>query len=280
MPAEATGGFWFAQSRRWTGDGAVARWYGIHIDIEEQRRAQQSLADAQKEQSRISHLLSMAEMAASIAHELNQPLTAVVTHAYACREWLREDALNIPKASATAEKIVQESTRASAVVSRVRALFRKEAQTRELTDMNGLIRGVVRLLRDEAIRRDVSIRLMLADQLPKLKVDPVQIQQVLLNLAMNAMDAMAGISGPRELTIRSCQKNMDEALISIEDHGPGIAEDISMRIFEPFFTTKPNGTGMGLAICRSIVELHDGRIWAENGPGGGAVFHFTVRTQA
>ena len=188
------------------GDGAVARWYGIHIDIEEQRRAQQSLAEAQEEQSRISHLLSMAEMAASIAHELNQPLTAVVTHAYACREWLREDGLNIAKASATAEKIVQESTRASAVVSRVRALFRKEAQTRESTDMNGLIRGAVRLLRDEAIRRDVSIRLMLADQLPKLNVDPVQIQQVLLNLAMNAMDAMAGISGQRELTIRSLQK--------------------------------------------------------------------------
>ncbi len=263
-----------------TGDGEIARWYGIHIDIEEQRRAQLSLAAAQEEQSRISHLLSMAEMAASIAHELNQPLTAVVTHAYACREWLREDALNIPKASSTAEKIVQESTRASDVVSRVRALFRKEAQTRTLTDINALIRSVARLLRDEAIRRDVSIRLMLADPLPKLKVDPVQIQQVLLNLAMNAMDAMAGIPGPRELTIGSCQKNMDEALISIEDHGPGIAEDLAKRIFEPFFTTKPDGTGMGLAICRSIVEMHDGRIWAENGRGGGTVFHFTVRTQA
>ncbi|MGA7343214.1 MAG: ATP-binding protein [Terracidiphilus sp.] len=262
------------------GDGAVARWYGIHIDIEEQRQAQQSLADAQEEQSRISHLLSLAEMAASIAHELNQPLTAVVTHAYACREWLREDGLNIVKASATADKIVQESTRASAVVSRVRALFRKEAQTRESTDMNGLIRGAVRLLRDETIRRNVSIRLVLADQMPRLKVDPIQIQQVLLNLAMNAMDAMAGISGPRELTIRSCPKNPDEAMISIEDHGPGIAEDISKRIFEPFFTTKPNGTGMGLAICRSIIEMHDGRLWVESVPDGGAAFQFTVRAQA
>ena len=262
------------------GDGSVARWYGIHIDIEEQRRAQQSLAEAQEEQSRISHLLSLAEMAASIAHELNQPLTAVVTHAYACREWLRENGVNIPKASATAEKIVQESTRASAVVSRVRALFRKEAHTREPSDMNALVRNAVRLLRDEAIRRDVSMRLVLADELPQLKIDPIQIQQVLLNLAMNAMDAMVGASGPRELTIRSCQKNVDEALISIEDHGPGIAEDIAKRIFEPFFTTKANGTGMGLAICRSIIEMHDGRIWAENGPNGGAVFHFTVRTQA
>jgi PAS domain S-box-containing protein len=262
------------------GDGSVARWYGIHIDIEEQRRAQQSLAEAQEEQARISHLLSLAEMAASIAHELNQPLTAVVSHAYACREWLRENSVNIPKASATAEKIVQESTRASAVVSRVRALFRKEAQTREATDMNGLVRSAVRLLRDEAIRRDISIRLMLADELPQLKIDPVQIQQVLLNLALNAMDAMAWVPGARELTITSLEKSKDEALISIEDHGPGIAEDIAKRIFEPFFTTKPNGAGMGLAICRSIVELHDGRIWTENSPNGGAVFYFTVRTQA
>jgi PAS domain S-box-containing protein len=262
------------------GDGAVARWYGIHIDIEEQRLAQRSLAEAQEEQSRVSHLLSMAEMAASIAHELNQPLTAVVTHAYACREWLREDGPNIAKASATAEKIVQESTRASAVVSRVRALFRKEAQTRETTDINRLIRGAVRLLRDEAIRRDLSIRLMLADPLPALKVDPIQIQQVLLNLAMNGMDATTGIPGPRELIIRSRQKSVDEAWISIEDQGPGIGEDTLTRIFEPFFTTKPNGAGMGLAICRSIVEMHDGRLWAENRPDGGAIFHFTVRTQA
>jgi PAS domain S-box-containing protein len=261
-------------------DGSVARWYGIHIDIEEQRLAQQSLAEAQEEQSRVSHLLSMAEMAASIAHELNQPLTAVVTHAYACREWLREDGPNIAKASATAEKIVQESTRASAVVSRVRALFRKEAQTRETTDINGLIRAAMRLLRDEAIRRDLSIRLILADSLPKLDVDPVQIQQVLMNLVMNAMDAMAANTGQRELTIRSRQTNNDEAWISIEDHGPGIPEETLTRIFDPFFTTKPNGAGMGLAICRSIVEMHDGRLWTENGLEGGAVFHFTVRTQA
>lgn len=260
-------------------DGVVARWYGIHIDIEEQRLAQQSLADAQKEQSRVSHLLSMAEMAASIAHELNQPLTAVMTHAYACREWLREDSPNIPKASMTAEKIVQESTRASAVLSRVRAIFRKEANMRKSTDMNRLIRDVLRLLRDEAIKRDVSIRLMLADESPKLIVDSVQIQQVLLNLTMNAMEAMAEISSPRELTVRSLRKSNDEILISIEDRGPGIAKEISHRMFDPFFTTKPNGTGMGLAICRSIIELHDGRIWAESTPTGGTVFHFTVRTQ-
>ncbi|MGB7549423.1 MAG: ATP-binding protein [Terracidiphilus sp.] len=261
-------------------DGRIARWYGIHIDIEQRRRAQQNLLLAQDDLARLLRTMSMAEMAASIAHELNQPLTAVMTHAYACREWLRSEPANLEKASATAEKIVQESTRASSVVSRVRALFRKEAQLREPADINMLIRELTRLLRDEAIRRDVSIRLLLANDLPRLEMDPVQIQQVLLNLAMNAMDAMAQVRGPRELTIRSEQRGPAEILVAVEDHGPGIAPEIAARIFEPFFSTKPQGTGMGLAICRSIVEAHDGRLWAANSKRGGATFQFTVRAQS
>lgn len=258
----------------------IARWYGIHIDIEEQRRAQQSLTLAQDRLSQLSHTLSMAEMAASIAHELNQPLTAVITHAYACRAWLRAEPANLVKASATAEKIVQESTRASAVVSRVRALFRKDEQLRESTDINHLIHELVRLLRDEAIRREVVIRLALAGNLPRLEIDPVQIQQVMLNLATNAMDAMMQSPGPRELTIRSKKHADDEVLVTVEDHGPGVAAEIAGRIFDPFFSTKPQGTGMGLAICRSIVEAHDGKLWVSDGAHGGAVFQFTVKAQA
>lgn len=260
-------------------DGTVARWYGIHIDIEEQHRAQQDLVAAQEHLSRLSHTLGMAEMAASIAHELNQPLTAVVTHAYACREWLRTRPANLDKASATADKIVQESTRASAVVSRVRALFRKDDQVRESTDINLLIREFARLLRDEAIRREVSITLLLSDGLPHLEVDPIQIQQVLLNLAMNGMEAMAQSAAPHEMTIRTEQHGEREVLVTVEDRGPGIAEELVPRIFEPFFSTKTGGTGMGLAICRSIVEMHDGRLWAGNSQHGGAVFQFTIRTQ-
>lgn len=260
--------------------GEIARWYGIHIDIEEQRRTQQNLLLAQDDLSRLSRTLIMAEMAASIAHELNQPLTAVVTHAYACREWLRSNPANLEKASATAEKIVQESTRASVVVSRVRALFRKDAQIRESTDINVLIQDLVRLLRDEAIRRDVSIRLVLANDLPKMRMDPVQIQQVLLNLALNGMDAMKQISRPRELIIRSKKYEEGQILVAVEDHGVGIATEVAARMFEPFFTTKPAGTGMGLAICRSIIEAHDGRLWAENSPRGGAIIQFTVRAQS
>ncbi len=263
-----------------TEDGRIAHWYGIHIDVEQQHRAQQRLVQAQDDLTRLLRTLSMAEMAASIAHELNQPLTAVVTHAYACREWLQSKPANLERASATAEKIVQESTRASLVVRRVRALFRRESQEREISSMNRLIQELARLMRDEAIRRDVTIRLELANNLPQLPMDPVQIQQVLLNLAMNGMDAMMRVGKPRELTIRSESRGDDEILVSVEDHGPGITAEIRARIFEPFFSTKPEGTGMGLAICRSIIEAHDGKIWAENAAHGGATLQFTIRSQS
>ena len=260
-------------------DGGIARWYGIHIDIEEQHRAQQNLILAQEDLSRLSRTMSMAEMAASIAHELNQPITAVVTHAYACRQWLTSAPVNMEKAAATAEKIVQESTRASSVVSRVRALFRRDTQVRETADMNHLIQDLLRVLRDETIRRDIVIRVHLAGDLPRMKMDQIQIQQVLRNLVMNAMEAMAQTAPPREINIRSEKQDDDRIRVAVEDRGPGIAPEIVPRIFEPFFTTKPEGTGMGLAICRSIIEAHDGRLWAENSPHGGAVFQFTVRAQ-
>ena len=262
-----------------TEQGNVACWYGIHIDIERQHKAQQELLQAQEDLSHLSRTLSLAEMAASIAHELNQPLTALVTHAYACREWLNSEPANIEKASATAEKIVQESTRASAVVSRVRALFRKEAQVRQRTNLSRLIEDLSRLLREEAIRRGVAIRVIRSEGLRELPLDSVQIQQVLLNLAMNGMDAMAGRPGPRELTIRAWMRDEDEVQVAIMDTGTGVPAEVAGRIFEPFFSTKPHGIGMGLAICRSIVEAHDGRLWTENPPGGGAVFQFTLRAQ-
>ncbi len=260
-------------------DGKIVRWYGIHIDIEEQRRAQQSLMSAQDNLARFSRILSMAEMAASIAHELNQPLTAVVTHAYACREWLNGNPANVEKASLTAEKIVQESTRASAVVKRVRALFRKdqEALIREAADVNMLIRDLARLLREEAIRRGVSIRLVLGSDLPKSNVDPVQIQQVLLNLATNGMDAMMESQGPKELSIESQKQGDSEILVTVADTGCGVAADIMDKVFDPFFSTKPQGTGMGLALCRTIIEEHDGHLWVSNAVSGGAKFQFTLK---
>jgi PAS domain S-box-containing protein len=260
-------------------EGRVMRWYGIHIDMEQQHREQQGLIVAQDELSRQARTLSLGEMAASIAHELNQPLTAVVSHAYACIEWLRTQPANIEKATITAEKIVQESTRASAVVAHVRAMFRKDEHFRESADMNRLIQELEPLLHEEAIRRNVSIKLVLGKSLPQVELDPVQIQQVLLNLATNGMDAMMDVSGQRELTIQSEMHGDKEIRVTVEDHGTGLTTEAEARMFEPFFSTKPQGTGMGLAICRSIIEAHDGRIWASKSEKCGTTFHFAIRVR-
>jgi PAS domain S-box-containing protein len=246
-----------------TESGRIARWYGIHIDIEEQHRTQQTLFRAQEDLSRSGRAISLAEMAASIAHELNQPLTALLTHASACRRWLQAEPANMQRASAAADRIVQETTRAAEVVRRVRSLFSKTDYVRLSTNINALIEEFAGLLRDEAIRRGVSLKLRLTEELPMLHIDPVQIQQVLLNLATNGMEAMTESDGPKILEISTATRRPNEVLISISDSGSGFPEHVDTRMFEPFFTTKKEGTGMGLAICRSIIEAHDGQIWAE-----------------
>jgi PAS domain S-box-containing protein len=257
-------------------DGQIARWYGIHIDIEEQHSIQQRLLSAHEDLSRFSRTMSLAEMAASIAHELNQPLTALVTHAAACRRWLRAEPANVARAEAAADKIVQETTRAANVVGRVRSLFSKTDYVRETADLNSLVVDLARLLRDDAIRRGVSIRLRLAEELPKLEIDPVQIQQVLLNLALNGMEAMAEIGGTKVLEICTKINGPNEIAASVKDRGPGFSERVKNNMFDPFFTTKPEGTGMGLAICRSIIEAHDGRIWATQSEQG-TEFQFVLK---
>jgi PAS domain S-box-containing protein len=257
-------------------EGQIDRWYGTHIDIEERRRAEQALMQAQAELSNLSHRLGMGELAASIAHELNQPLTAVVTNAYACREWLHATPPNLDRASSAAQKIVQESKRASDVVARVRALFRKEIDSRGSVDLNRLIQDLVRLLHDDAIRRRASIHTDLDPDLPRVTVDPIQIQQVLLNLATNGMDAMMAQETQRELLISSQRNSGDEIQIRVKDCGSGLNPDIASKIFDPFFTTKREGIGMGLAISRTIIEAHDGKIWMSPAASGGSSFYFTI----
>jgi PAS domain S-box-containing protein len=259
-------------------NGEIICWYGVHIDIEDQRQAQQALLLSQENLSRLSRTMSMAEMAASIAHELNTPLTALVVDSHACRRWLNCDPVNIQRAVATTERIVRECTRASSVVSRVRSLFTRSEYVREPTDINALIRELARLLRDDAIRRNVSIKLRLSENIPRLNVDRIQIQQVLLNLAMNGMDAMRE-SPARELEFSTEHLPGDEVKVSVRDTGTGLDDEIKIRMYEPFFTTKPAGTGMGLSICRSIIEAHQGRLWADNLPNG-AAFHFTLGSNA
>jgi len=258
-----------------TADGKIACWYGVHIDIEERYRAEQAIRIAQGDSARWSRTLSMAEVAASIAHELKQPLTALITQAQVCRRWLRAEPMNPDKAIQAAESLVRESTRASSVVDRVRSLFSEKDTLREPTDLNALIGDVIQLLRDEAARRGVAIHLQLATDLPRLLVDPVQIQQVLLNLVINGMEATSGNEFTREVALSSEFDGLGQVIITVRDNGAGITQQVRERMFDPFFSTKEHGRGIGLSICRSIVEAHDGRIWADSLEQGMA-FHVAL----
>ena len=246
----------------------------LEIRVSERTAA---LLQTQADLARLSSVMSMGELTISIAHEISQPVTAVVTHGHACREWLSADPPNLEKARHTTERIIQDGTRAGAVVSRIRALFKKEPPEKGWMDANQVIRELVAFLHDEAVRRHVHIKLELADDLPKVMADRVQLQQVLLNLVMNGMDAMAEVAyGLKELLIRSCERNPEEISIQIEDRGVGLNPQNPDEIFQSFFTTKPHGIGMGLSISRSIVESHEGRLWATQRAGGGAIFQFTL----
>jgi C4-dicarboxylate-specific signal transduction histidine kinase len=242
-------------------------------------RVSERTAELMKTQAELAHLsrvLSMGELTASIAHELSQPLTAVVAHGNACVEWLSAAPPNLEKARQTAERIVRDGTRAGAVLSRIRALFKKEAPAKDWFDLNEAIHELTIFLRDEAMRHHISIRTNLAPDLPKIKADRVQLQQVVLNLMMNGMDAMAGVAGgPRDLIISSRQEN-SAVVVTVEDCGFGLDADAAGKIFDPFFTTKSHGIGVGLSISRSIVESHEGRLWALPRLSGGAIFQFTL----
>lgn len=245
--------------------------------IQEHDKAQQALRETQSELAHLSRVFSMGELTSSIAHEISQPLTAVVTNGYACLEWLSAAPPNIEKARRTTENIIQDGTRAGAVLERIRSLFKKESFAQEWLDMNDVIGELTVFLHDEAIRRGISMRTELARDLPRVKGDRVQLQQVVLNLLMNGMDAMSGLAGgAKELVIGSRPHDSRAIVISVEDSGIGLRPEIENRIFEPFFTTKPQGIGMGLSISRSIVESHRGRLWAESGRPSGALFQFTI----
>lgn len=245
----------------------------LEIRVSERSAA---LMRTQTELARLSRALSMGELTASVAHEISQPLTAVVTNGNACLEWLSASPPNLLKARQSAESIVQDGTRAGTVIARIRALFKKEAPVKDWVDMNEVIQELTVFLRHEATSRDITIRTELTAAMPPVKADRVQLQQVMLNLIMNGMDAMSGPSdGTKELVIRS-RKDATDILVAVEDSGTGVAPEIADNIFDPFFTTKAHGIGMGLSISRSIVESHDGRLWAAPNANRGAIFQFTL----
>ncbi|HWY08462.1 MAG TPA: ATP-binding protein [Candidatus Acidoferrales bacterium] len=251
----------------------------LHAESLERKHAEESLREAQGDLARVSRVTTMGELTASLAHEVNQPIAAAMTNANTCLRWLAGDTPNVEEARSAAMRIVKDGTRAAEIISRIRLLFKKGTPNREPVDVNEIVRDMIFLLRNEATRYSVLVQTDLAASLPEVVGDRVQLQQVLMNLMINAIDAMKDVEGARELVVKSERGEDEEVLVSVSDTGVGLPQQQVDQIFNAFFTTKPNGTGMGLRISQSIVESHGGRLWAgENSPRG-ASFCFTLPTE-
>jgi len=244
---------------------------------EELRQKEVSLREAQTELAHVSRVTTLGELAASIAHELNQPLTGMVTNANAGLHWLAGDAPNFAEVREAIRRIIRDGNRAGEVISRVRALFKKARMAKERLDLNEAIEEVVILTQNEVQRKNVALRMELAADLPAVMGDRVQLQQVVMNLILNAVEAMDSVEDrDRELVVRTERGEGDEVRVTVRDSGVGFDPLNAERIFHAFHTTKPGGLGMGLAISRSIIEWHGGRLWAEPNDGPGATFRFTL----
>jgi PAS domain S-box-containing protein len=256
-------------------DGTILRWYGVNFDIDDEVRAQESLRLADERLARALRAASLSELSVSIAHELNQPLQAVVANAGAFQRWLNADPPNFDHASRVAQKIIRNADAAAQVISRIRALFSKTEGEPHAIDLNAAIREVCDLLGDRLASSSVKLDLHLDPGLPATAADPVQMEQVFLNLIRNGIEAMQDVSiDARSLRIVSRRQNDGTVEVEVRDSGRGFSDP--ERIFEAFYTTKPDGMGMGLAICHSIVEAHRGRLWAENVETGGASITFSL----
>jgi PAS domain S-box-containing protein len=249
----------------------------IARDITERKRNEEALRQAQADLAHVSRVTTMGELTASLAHEVNQPITAAVMNANSCLRWLGRDDPDVEKARQAASRIVKDGTRAADIISRVRLLFKKGTPQRELIDVNDVIREMILLLNNEAARHSVAVHTDMAADLPQVMVDRVQLQQVLMNLMINAIDAMKSVHRNRELTLTSRRDSGEQIVVSVSDTGVGLPPEAD-QIFNAFFTTKPHGTGMGLAISRSIVESYGGRLWATSNPDCGTTFHIALPT--
>jgi PAS domain S-box-containing protein len=259
-------------------DGALLEHVGTTLDMTERKEAEEALRQAYADLARVSRITSIGALTASLAHEINQPIAAAVTNANACLRWLDADAPDLEEVRAAAAAIVRNGTRAAEIIARTRRLFEKGAPQREAIEVDDLVRETVVLLSGETSRHSVSIRTSLAAGLPEVQADRVQLQQVLMNLILNGIDAMEEVDGGREITIVSKMTGDKEIVVSVGDTGVGLPAELADQLFDTFFTTKPHGTGMGLSISRSIIAAHGGRLWAEPNEPRGAVFRFTLPT--
>jgi PAS domain S-box-containing protein len=260
---------------RFNPDGSFAGYIGSCIDVTERRRAEEQLHQAREDLARVTRVVAMGELAAAIAHEVNQPLTAIITNGSFSLRQLESATPNSDELRAAIREIVNDGTRASAVISRIRGLLMKSAPRRAELDINQIVQDATALLQNELTRNRVSLRSDLAANLQRVAGDAVQLQQVLINLVMNAIEAMrTSTDGKREIVVRSATKP-DGVLVQVEDSGPGMEPEVAGHIFEPFFTTKADGIGMGLAISHSIIESHGGRLSLVRASQG-ALFQFTL----
>jgi len=244
--------------------------------LSEQRRAEEALRQAQADLAHVNRVTTMGELTASLAHEVNQPIAAAVANASACLHWLAAQPPNLDEARAAAMNVVKDGTRAAEIVSHIRLLFKKATPQRELVDLNEVIREMIVLLHSEVTRCSISIRTELAGDLPHVTGDRVQLQQVMMNLITNSIAAMKDVKGRRELAIKSQRAEDGLIAVCISDSGVGLPPQQADQIFNAFFTTKRDGTGMGLPISRTIVESHNGRLWAAENSPCGASFHLVL----
>ena len=246
------------------------------VDVTERKRAEEALRLAQAELAHVSRVTVMGEIAASIAHEVNQPLAAVVINGNAALRWLAADPPNLEEARAAMQRVISDGNRASDVTGRIRRLLRKTAPEKSAVNVNDVVRETLAITSHELERHRIEVHTELVDGMPAVLGDRVQLQQVVLNLILNAIDAMADADRSRALTIRSHLSGPSAIMVEVSDCGRGFVAGSENRIFDAFFSTKPAGLGMGLPVSRSIVEAHGGTLWAAANGGAGATFFLTV----
>jgi C4-dicarboxylate-specific signal transduction histidine kinase len=259
-------------------DRNIVRWYGVVTDIEDRKRAEHErkrLRQLEADLAHVNRVSTLGELAASLAHEIKQPIAAAISSANSCLEWLAHEPPNLDRARAAAARIDKYGNRAAEIIDSIRSFYKKSPPRRELVDVNGIIQEMLTLLKGEATRYSIAMRTSLSAELPKIMADRVQLQQVFMNLMLNGIESMEDSGG--ELTVKS-ELQDGQLQFSVRDTGVGLPTENMDQIFSAFFTTKPQGSGMGLAISRSIVESHGGRLWATANNGRGATFNFTLPT--
>src|SRR5271170_407734 len=255
-------------------DGMIIQWYGLSVDIDDRKRAEDHLRDTRIELSRASKIATVAELSASIAHELNQPLTAVLGNAQAAKRWMASNPPDLIETNASIERILRDIRSADETMKRIRALFKSEPYEKRDESVLDILRESLRFIHEDPNKRDVQIDWSIEDGLPPICVDRIQAQQVFINLISNAIEATDGTANTARILFRAFVAHGHEVIVQVIDNGTGLED--TEKIFDAFVTTKKKGMGIGLAVSRSIVEAHGGRFWAENNPDGGAIFNVAL----